>query len=127
MQRTILLLGLMLIAIRAWVYSFIYLFGNTEFAYRLLNDSIHHYQLGIVLLPVGVIFLGRQHHYIPYLLIFTFALAIEEHAVLLSDLGMAMSYVYMSFYDVLIVLSLAAACILTPVFTKVRKFRSFVT
>lgn len=124
MPRTILLLGLMLITIRAWVYSFIYLFGNTDFAYRLLNDSIHHYHLGIVLLPVGVIFFGRQHHYIYHLLIFTLALAIEEHAVFLRDIGMAVPYAYMSFYDALIVLSLAAVCILTPVFTKVRKFRS---
>lgn len=53
-------------------------FSQTEFWHRIVNDNLHHYQLGIVFLAVSVLLLTRKTKLGLYLLAIGSGMVIDE-------------------------------------------------
>ena len=92
---------ILLIAItitRLWAISLHYLFqNNSQIMDRIVNDSFHHYQVGVMLIMVGYLFrkiLKPKTVYAIGLGIF-----LEEWPVFLNDLGLKTNNLYLSLID----------------------------
>ena|SRR3989344_2137494 len=87
-----------IIVTRLWTISLFYLFGNeSEFTNRIVNDSFHHYQIGILLMVAGYLFrkMFKSKVVIPVGL----GIFLEEWPVFLNDLGLKTNDLYHSKID----------------------------
>ncbi|MBI3443487.1 hypothetical protein HY008_02355 [Candidatus Woesebacteria bacterium] len=102
-SRFILLLAVFLFVIRVSVLLFFSVFGNSSLGAYLVHDSLHHYQIGIVLIILSLILRFLLKKGFSWLLPFGLALIIDEHAVFLKDIGLNWPYVYTTPRDTIIV------------------------
>jgi hypothetical protein len=86
--------------------------SKSSLGYALLSDNVHHYHLGLGLALAGVVFHRKLRGRLLILLAFSLALLLEEHLVVLYELGVRASYIYLSFKDNLVVYSSAVFCAL---------------
>lgn len=86
--------------------------SKSSLGYALLSDNIHHYHLGLGMILVGIVFRRKLKRYLLILLTFGLALLLEEHLIVLYELGIRASYTYLSFKDNLVVYSFAVFCAL---------------
>jgi hypothetical protein len=71
---------------RIWAVSLYYLFGkNSEFTQKIVSDSLHHYQVGLLLLPIS--YLLRRTLKPRYLSGVGLGIFLEEWPVFLNDIG----------------------------------------
>ena len=78
---------------RIWAISLFYIFGkDSPTIERIINDHWHHYQIGLVLVVVALLF-GRLKR---LKLLFAIGLGIflEEWPVFLNDLGLNTNHLY---------------------------------
>lgn len=78
---------------RIWTISLFYIFGkDSQTIDRIINDSWHHYQVGLMLVVVALLF-GKLKR---LKLLFAIGLGIflEEWPVFLNDLGLNTNYLY---------------------------------
>jgi hypothetical protein len=86
--------------------------SKISLGYVLLNDSVHHYHLGLGLALLSIVFHSKLRGHFLILLACCLALLLEEHLVVLCELGVRASYAYLSFKDNLVVYSSAVFCTL---------------
>ena len=90
---------------RFWSISLFYLFGNgSEFTNRIINDSFHHYQVGILL--IAVTYPLRKVFRPEVVLAIGFGIFLEEWPVFLNDLGLKTNYLYHSKVDFIFIFGL---------------------
>ncbi len=90
---------------RLWSISLFYLFGeNSEFTNRFVNDSFHHYQVGILIIVST--FLLRKVSRPEVIRAIGFGIFLEEWPVFLNDLGLKTNYLYHSKVDFIFIFSL---------------------
>src|SRR3989338_917164 len=77
---------------------------GSEFIQRIINDSYHHYQIGIVLVVLSLIFRKRGQAYI--FLAIGVGIFLEELPVVLGDLGFKTTKYYNGGYDFIFVILL---------------------
>mgnify|MGYP001581582017 CR=1 FL=1 len=88
-----------IIVIRLWVFLFYALFGLTKFAIDIVNDSFHHYFLGLGLLAIVLLFKNKLGKLFIYLSAFSIALVVDEYTLILKDIGFNLPYLYTSATD----------------------------
>lgn len=94
-----------IILTRIWAVSLFYLFANNrEFIQKFVNDSIHHYQVGLFLLPMS--YLLRKRLKPTILLGIGLGIFLEEWPVFLSDIGFDTNHLYQTNFDFVIILGL---------------------
>jgi hypothetical protein len=76
--------------------------------YGLMSDGLHHYQLGIGLLLLVLAGYRWIRRYLPTVFALCLAWLVEEHLVLLEQLGWQIPHWYLSRRDNIVVFSLAA-------------------
>ncbi len=90
---------------RLWTISLFYLFGNnSEITNKIVNDSFHHYQVGILLIAAS--YLLRKMFRLVILLTIGFGIFLEEWPIFLNDLGFKTNYLYHSKIDFIFIFSL---------------------
>jgi len=83
---------------RVWAISLHYLFqDNKEILERIINDSFHHYQVGIVLIAITHLF--RKIFKSETAFAVGLGIFLEEWPVFLNDLGLKTNYLYLSLID----------------------------
>jgi hypothetical protein len=78
---------------------------QTSLGYALMSDNIHHYQIGLVLFALGVVFRRRLKRYGWVLFALCLSLLIEEYLVLLYEVGFSVPFNYLSSADNLLLYS----------------------
>jgi len=87
-----------IVVTRLWSISLFYLFGNnSEIINRIINDSFHHYQVGILLIIVGYLF--RKSFKSKIIIPVGLGIFLEEWPVFLNDLGLKTNDLYHSKID----------------------------
>ena len=94
-----------IILTRIWSISLFYIFGsNSEFTQKFVNDSLHHYQVGLLLLPLSYL-LGKIFN--PRLLSgIGLGIFLEEWPVFLNDIGFNTNRYYHTKFDFMLVVGL---------------------
>jgi hypothetical protein len=78
---------------RIWTISLFYIFGkDSPTTDRIINDPWHHYQVGLMLVVVALLF-GRLKRF-KLLLAIGLGIFLEEWPVFLNDLGLNTNYLY---------------------------------
>lgn len=87
---------------RIWSMSLFYIFGNdSEFTQKIVNDSLHHYQVGLLLLPTSY-FLRKI--FSPRLLLgIGSGIFLEEWPVFLNDIGFKTNRYYHTKLDFILI------------------------
>ena len=89
-----------LVLIRLWILiPLTIFFANSELVTLLVRDKYHHYQFGLILLLFTFLLKKRVKRYFFYLSGLAIALVIDEYSILLKDLGLSLSYDYLSLTD----------------------------
>ena len=90
---------------RLWSISLFYLFGNdSEFTNRIINDSFHHYQVGILLIITSYLLRKMFRPEIMYAI--GLGIFLEEWPVFFNDLGLKTNYLYHSKVDFIFIFAL---------------------
>lgn len=85
---------------RIWAISLTVIFDNESKIYqRILNDSFHHYQIGLLLILYFLLNNKRRKAY--QLPAIGLGIIFEEFAVVLGDLGFNTNRYYLKGYDFL--------------------------
>lgn len=88
---------------RIWSVSLFYIFAsNPEFIQKFINDTLHHYQVGLLLLPVA--YLLRKILKPRFLYGIGLGILLEEWPVFLSDIGFNTSEYYHTKFDFILIL-----------------------
>lgn len=100
------LLLIVLIAVtltRIWSVSLFYIFGNnSQFTQKFVSDSIHHYQVGLLLVPMS--YLLRKIFKPRLLLGIGLGIFLEEWPVFLNDIGFNTNGLYHTKFDFILIL-----------------------
>ena len=80
---------------------------GSEFIQRIINDPYHHYQIGLVLVVLSLLFRKKSQAYIFSAL--GVGIFLEELPVVLGDLGFNTSKYYHGGYDFIFVMLLTLA------------------
>lgn len=87
---------------RIWSVSLFYIFGyNSEFTQKFVNDSLHHYQVGLLLLPMS--YLLRKIFKPGLLLGIGLGIFLEEWPVFLNDIGFNTNGLYHTTFDFILI------------------------
>ena len=90
-----------MILTRVWAISLTVLFNHeTKIYQRILNDSLHHYQIGLLLILYYL--LNKKRRMVYRLPAIGLGIIFEEFAVVLGDLGFNTTRYYLKGYDFLI-------------------------
>jgi len=90
-----------MILTRIWVISLTVIFDKESKIYqRILNDSLHHYQIGLLLILYYL--LNKKRRMVYRLPAIGLGIIFEEFAVVLGDLGFNTTRYYLKGYDFLI-------------------------
>ena len=90
---------------RVWSTSLFYIFAiNPEFIQKFVNDSIHHYQIGLLLLPTS--YLLRKILKPRLLLGVGLGIFLEEWPVFLNDIGFSTNGFYHTKFDFMFIFGL---------------------
>jgi len=90
---------------RVWSASLFYIFAsNPEFIQKFVNDSIHHYQIGLLLLPTS--YLLRKILKPRLLLGVGLGIFLEEWPVFLNDIGFSTNGFYHTKFDFMFIFGL---------------------
>lgn len=88
---------------RIWTISLFYIFGNnSEFTQKFVNDSLHHYQVGLLLLPMS--YLLRKIVKPRLLSAVGLGIFLEEWPVFLNDIGFNTNRYYHTKFDFVLIL-----------------------
>ena len=107
---------------RIWSVSLFYIFGNnSEFTQKIVSDSLHHYQVGLLLLPTS--YLLRKILKPRFLSGIGLGIFLEEWPVFLSDIGFNTNGYYHTKFDFILILGLVGLVyILFLAITKKQKY-----
>ena len=90
---------------RIWATSLFYLFGkDSEFTQKIVGDSLHHYQVGLLLMPIS--YLLRRNLKTRYLFGIGLGIFLEEWPVFLNDIGFNTNNYYHTKFDFILVLGI---------------------
>lgn len=90
---------------RLWASSLHYLFQNDRsIMEKIINDSFHHYQVGIILIMTSYFFRKALKPEVAFAI--GLGIFLEEWAVFLNDLGLKTNNLYLSLTDFGLVLGL---------------------
>lgn len=94
-------------ATRLWTISLYYLFGNNkEIIERIVNDSFHHYQVGILLIAAS--YALRKTFRPEVVSAIGLGIFLEEWPVFFNDLGLKTNNLYHSKLDFMLIFGLVA-------------------
>lgn len=90
---------------RLWAISLHYLFqNNRQIMDRIVNDSFHHYQVGIVFIVASYLFRKKLKPEITFAI--GLGIFLEEWPVFLNDLGLTTNKLYLSLPDFILIIGL---------------------
>ncbi len=93
---------------RIWTISLYYIFGKDSLTIeRIINDPWHHYQVGLILVVVALLF-GRLNRF-KLLLAIGLGIFLEEWPVFLNDLGLNTNYLYHTKIDFIAIIALVGS------------------
>ncbi len=96
---------LTIIITKIWALSLYVIFGtDSNITNSIINDSFHHYQVGLLFILVGFILQRIRKSY--FIFCVGIGIFLEEWPVFLADIGFNTKHLYHSGYDLLLVLSL---------------------
>ena len=106
---------------RLWTISLFYIFGNnSEITNRIVNDPIHHYQVGILLLVASY----PLRKFLKPLTLSAIGLGIllEEWPVFLNDLGLKTNGIYHTKIDFIFVFGFVVIIYLLLILLRKKKY-----
>ncbi len=83
--------------------------------YRLESDDFHHYYLGLGALLLALVFYRHIKRYLLSILALCLAWLIEEHLVILEQLGLKIPYYYLSLRDNIAIYLIVVVGLLTAI------------
>ena len=98
---------------RIWAISLFYLLeDDSQIAQSIVNDPLHHYHLGLVLIVLA--FLLRKYNKAKFLVAIGLGIFLEEWAVFLKDFGLSTNHLYLTKIDFFSIIGLVGLiCILS--------------
>ena len=112
------LLVITILATRIWAISLFYIFAsNPKFIQSFIDDSLHHYQVGLILLILSFILMKFKFIKTSIPTLIGLGIFLEEWPIVLEDLGFNTNYLYHSGLDLLIIIS-----VVITIYTIYRKF-----
>jgi hypothetical protein len=109
MKKFIFWTSVFIIGVRAWILLFFGLFGDTEFAAYFMEDGLHHYHIGFVLILIAIFLRKYLGNKAMYVIAFGLALIIDEYRIMFHDVGIYLPYQYASAIDSFSIILISSA------------------
>lgn len=113
------------VAVRLFVLGFLQVFNDTSIAYVVARDNFHHYQYALAGLLIYGMFRKYLARYTTIILALIAAVIIEEHAIILWDLGIAGHYRYLSWQEYAVQLIIAVVLFAIYFFSRKSEFEYY--